>query len=423
MSSPSASPDAKLSSSGAAHREALTKGLADFERMLEEVRGSNDNLNKQLKQFEGQLEEVRVNNENLNKSLQEFGGRLESAKKEEDEIAEELRRFSERLKIAKANLESDFLRSSKRATLDSSAGPETRSSPPKSSGGGSGAGYGVPERLNDLLTAEEKREGKAPDALAALIARYNSDLRTVHRIYAVLDDPTVQSSGVLTKLQFWRFACDAGINPSEVPRSTVDRVYARCNRGEDAPNMGLAQFIEGAVRLADAKYYFADSLVARVEKFFSEDLSNLALKLDRSDDTFRQNLQSPAVQTVLDSHRAAMMAIFKHYARLDKKTSEAAMHDKSLNIREFVAMLRDAGLIDSRLSAKDVLEIFTASNLPDHPSAVPDEENLDSELIFPEFLEGMARIADKRTTSGSLAEKINHFFVDEFFPAITTVDL
>ena len=58
MSSPAASPDSKLSSSGAAHREALTKGLADFERMLEEVRSSNDNLNKQLKQFEGQLEEV-----------------------------------------------------------------------------------------------------------------------------------------------------------------------------------------------------------------------------------------------------------------------------------------------------------------------------------------------------------------------------
>ncbi len=59
MASPAASPD-KLASSGAAHREALTKGLADFERMLEEVRSSNDNLNKQLKQFEGQLEEVSI---------------------------------------------------------------------------------------------------------------------------------------------------------------------------------------------------------------------------------------------------------------------------------------------------------------------------------------------------------------------------
>ena len=54
---------ASVGKSAAAHREALTKGLADFERMLEEVRSSNENLNKQLKQFESQLEEVRRANQ------------------------------------------------------------------------------------------------------------------------------------------------------------------------------------------------------------------------------------------------------------------------------------------------------------------------------------------------------------------------
>ena len=42
----------KCFSSGMNHREALTKGLEDFQRMLTEVRQSNGVLTEQLKQFE-----------------------------------------------------------------------------------------------------------------------------------------------------------------------------------------------------------------------------------------------------------------------------------------------------------------------------------------------------------------------------------
>jgi len=41
------------------HREALTKGLEDFQRMLTEVRSSNGVLTEQLKQFEALTSQIK----------------------------------------------------------------------------------------------------------------------------------------------------------------------------------------------------------------------------------------------------------------------------------------------------------------------------------------------------------------------------
>lgn len=80
---------------GLSHREALTKGLEDFQRMLTEVRQSNGVLTEQLKQFEvrvprrcqrterdaiacqGSLDDVRATNEHLGRQLTDFGDRLQ----------------------------------------------------------------------------------------------------------------------------------------------------------------------------------------------------------------------------------------------------------------------------------------------------------------------------------------------------------
>merc|ERR1711998_338162 len=110
MDAGSRPPPSPARSPGMNHREALTRGLEDFQRMLSEVRQSNGVLTEQLKQFEGSLEDVRATNDHLGRQLTDFGERLHTAKQEEDDIAAELKRFSERLAIAKADLEGDLFR-------------------------------------------------------------------------------------------------------------------------------------------------------------------------------------------------------------------------------------------------------------------------------------------------------------------------
>merc|ERR1712070_770894 len=136
MDAGSRPPPSPARSPGMNHREALTRGLEDFQRMLTEVRQSNGVLTEQLKQFEGSLDDVRATNDHLGRQLTDFGERLTMAKKEEDEIADELKRFSERLSIAKANLEGDLFRTTASATSMASpaqgpsAGTPAQRSPP-----------------------------------------------------------------------------------------------------------------------------------------------------------------------------------------------------------------------------------------------------------------------------------------------------
>jgi hypothetical protein len=208
------------------HREALTRGLEDFQRMLSEVRQSNGVLTEQLKQFEGSLEDVRATNDHLGRQLTDFGERLHTAKQEEDDIAAELKRFSERLAIAKANLEGDLFRT---RTSPHGAPPPTLNAPAIS---GSQPGLGLTSSaLNTINTAQppEPRtrsnlESSSQD-VKSLLEQHHDTLRWIHSQYSVVGEIAIDQAFSVSKLQFWRFACDAGLLPKDAPRHDIDAIF------------------------------------------------------------------------------------------------------------------------------------------------------------------------------------------------------
>jgi len=227
------------SPSGVSHREALTKGLEDFQRMLNEVRQSNSVLTEQLKQFEGSLDDVRATNDHLGRQLTDFGDRLHGAKKEEDDIAAELKRFSERLAIAKANLEGDLFRTNASAVPSPAAASSAGMGTPQGPGLSSGAlnstpaapaapVYTGPDKIGaavlnivDLAQGDQQAVQRCRD----LLNKNYESIKWIHSRYSVVGEIALDHAFSVTKLQFWRLACDTGCVEKRGPRQ-VDGIFA-----------------------------------------------------------------------------------------------------------------------------------------------------------------------------------------------------
>ena len=176
--------------------------------------------------------------------------------------------------------------------------------------------------------------------------------------------------------------------------------------------MALPTFMEGVIRLAAHKYT-SGALDARVSDYLSRDLLPIA---DKMSDPMRDLLSRPGAQAVFSRHSAKLLGIFKYYAKGDTTTPEAMARQGTMNIREFITLLRECDLIDKYLSVQAIMEIFVQSQVDgggDHG-----EENLDTEFIFGEFLEALARCSDIKISdrNRSLPEKMEEFLTGKLFP-------
>jgi len=397
------------------HREALTRGLEDFQRMLSEVRQSNGVLTEQLKQFEGSLEDVRATNDHLGRQLTDFGERLHTAKQEEDDIAAELKRFSERLAIAKANLEGDLFRTQTSGSPHA-APTSSFNRAPADAIGASQQGLGLTSSA--LSTYQTSHAAPAHTSFEssrdarALLEQHHDTLKWIHSRYSVVGEIAIDQAFSVTKLQFWRLACDCGLLPKSAPRNEIDAVFSSVvqdfGEGSDV-TMAYPAFLEGVVKLAGLKYRHGNAH-EQLDKFLNQDL--LPIADQATSDAFRELMARPGPQGVFSKYRTRLMGVFRHYARLDTTSNEAALRQSTINLREFITLLRDCDAIDRALSMQAIMEIFVQSNVD-----VDSQDNLETEFIYPEFIEAMARCADAKISGRSpLAEKLEKFLNDTIFP-------
>jgi len=392
--------------------------------MLTEVRQSNSVLTEQLKQFEGSLDDVRATNEHLGRQLTDFGDRLQLAKKEEDEIASELKRFSERLAIAKSNLEGDLFR-----TTATGASPSAAIMTPAGPGLSSGAltstpasqSYAGPDKLgsatfsvNDLAGGDMQAVTKCRD----LLNKNHESIKWIHSRYSVVGEIALDNVFTVTKLQFWRLACDTGVLAKGAPRGQVDAIFNASVKSlglSEQISMSLPAFMEGLIRLAAMKYP-SGALDTRLSDFLARDLLPIA---DKMTDPLRDMLARPGSQAVFDRHRAKLLGVYKFYAQTDTSTPDALARQSTMNIREFITLLRECDVIDRQLSVQAIMETFVQSQVEGGEHG---EENLDSEFIFGEFLEALARCADIKISARnrSLPDKMEEFFVNMIFPVANT---
>ena len=120
--------------------------------------------------------------------------------------------------------------------------------------------------LHSVLTVMQTSDQGA----RALLDQHHDTIKWLHSHYSVVGEISVDqafrceppasrtiTAGSVTKLQFWRLACDCGLLPKTAPRGEIDAVFSRAvqdlGEGSD-PTMAYPAFQEGIMQLAAMKY-------------------------------------------------------------------------------------------------------------------------------------------------------------------------
>lgn len=178
------------------------------------------------------------------------------------------------------------------------------------------------------------------------------------------------------------------------------------------------EFLESLVRIAEQKYTEGllqrrvQSLLALVKKHAMQEAT----------DPFRRLLVSPEIREIITKFDPFLRVVFGVYcakvrlaggelhrrllmccvsAEQDRSTRHAREADKSINVREFLLLLKDAGVINTTFKIGHVMKIFLKANYEveddlDMMAGLEDDhpvDNLDSEMVYAEFIEGIARVA------------------------------
>eukprot|EP00741_Cyanophora_paradoxa_P006778 tig00001041_g6555.t1 len=261
---------------------------------------------------------------------------------------------------------------------------------------------------------------------------YYIPLRNIFRYYARLDGAKVKNIAVrsrkidndemytVSKYEFDAFVADCRVISGKVlPQAKVDLIFISANREQQSQGpagqatlasdantrltMVLPEFLNAVVRLAEARYAGEGRGLAERLSLLME---NHVLPNAKWDDVeeFRRLVRHPTVQEALAAARPQIRLLFEKYCGLDSLAARTygAQKNKSVSIREFVAMFEDLGLLrDRALSQKDVQDAFAtaqADPVIDDDVTQADDHGADcmEELNAVEFEEAIIRCAVAR---------------------------
>jgi hypothetical protein len=117
-----------------------------------------------------------------------------------------------------------------------------------------------------------------------------------------------------------------------------------------------------------------------------------------SENIFQRMTYDPKVREVLDNYDAELRLIFNLYASLDDSTTEAMQRVNTMNIKEFLMLLKHCDLFDAALTETAVEQVFagiqqSATTELELDMGGNDGLNDDEELAHSEFIDGLVAIA------------------------------
>ena len=111
------------------------------------------------------------------------------------------------------------------------------------------------------------------------------------------------------------------------------------------------------------------------------------------DDPLTRVLQSRRVCAVLDYYDKDLRAIFASYSAADQSVDARAAAD-SVNLQEFLFMLKQGKLTDDNLTLLKATTVFEFVNMQSGEEEGGDED--EGELVYEEFVQVMARCCDAK---------------------------
>ena len=113
----------------------------------------------------------------------------------------------------------------------------------------------------------------------------------------------------------------------------------------------------------------------------------------RSDaEVFRKKLGSAEVRGVFQRHDDRLKLLFDRYSKADDSDIHEERAAETMNMKEFMQLMKDKKLLDSRLPHKMVHQLF--QNVQNDDAAFEeDDDDMDAEVDYDEFVESIAAVA------------------------------
>lgn len=302
----------------------------------------------------------------------------------------------------------------------------------------------------------------APDKAAIqrvqdLMTRHKVELTEIYRYYAGLGESVGEAMYTLSCHQFCQLCKDCEIPNKMFPLAFCDALFTEVCQQVKSSVLPLKQFFSLLVRVGMKRYpELSDSVYKQLHALLEERI--LPHAKSQGADTFRQVLYQPTTQALIMKMRPKLAIIFDHYAAQDlDSTPDAWMKSNTLNMREYLMMLREMHFLTSlddlnkneklkdkarsvgitktqrdeanefkkmkllrsaegitlykaEFGAKEAFASFSASNI-DSDWETTSHFTLDTEMVMMEFVEGVARLALMRLERKSKPiEEFEHEF-------------
>ena len=166
--------------------------------------------------------------------------------------------------------------------------------------------------------------------------------------------------------------------------------------------LGLHEFVSGIVRLANRRYarLLGQGLAGKVQAFYDEVLQHLTGIVENADSL---PLTRP-VRVVLAHHEPLLKRMFDCFKKGDKAsgvaTRETAADGRTMSVDEFETFCTDSAICGpDSLAYSEPRAIFVALNLDDDLYEQEEAHNRADQLVFEEFKESIALIAQRQISA------------------------
>jgi hypothetical protein len=235
-----------------------------------------------------------------------------------------------------------------------------------------------------------------------VMLQFISKLKKIYTFYSSIGiDKSQDNTSVMTQMQFCRFLKDSHIHHSDTSLPEILRLIAD-DKNEDPyypwENILMRDFLTALVIIAN--HMFADEhchgnqllLPWCLSKLISEYVLEHACKVAGFVYT------KPSITMELTQYFDKIYSIYQYWLLQAKKSQPGAL---CVNMRYMLWMLKDYGLINEELSAKNVIDIFSS----DDPRVAQDGFLcLETEISFLEVVETLVQCAELYVTENMLRE-------------------
>ena len=277
---------------------------------------------------------------------------------------------------------------------------------------------GMTARLRDDMGDLIKKETAADwHDLKDALWEHHRAMTAIFRRYCVLhynmdkNNPKADKlDGVtMSNLEWWKLVSDIKVLGNKVTKADVELIFIRANWVKDKKTK---QFVaeEGNPDAAFLPFEFQHALLRIARLMYTAPRSaNLAQRyrwlmaekvVPNAEQCnlhpFRMRMNTPEFQRTQTRYRAKLRAVFTWYSKLDR-SDHLASH--TINIEEWQLLLRDSDLYNASFTERDAFDCFNECQVDGHQDLLG-KVNAMTQMVFNEFMEGLARAAARWCREG-----------------------